>query len=527
MAVKEFFMGQFCERDATTSAVTVGSRGSRETVEMARRKFVKEAQTIAALDNRHVIRIHDIFEGNGTAYYVMEYLPGGSLADLVKARGVLPEEEAVGYARQVADALEYIHGRSVLHLDIKPGNLLFREGGELVLIDFGVSKHYDEGGVETTESPVARSRGYAPIEQYQGGGTRQFAPSTDLYSLGAVLYYMLTGSRPPEATEIIEGALTYPGHVSPAMRAVIGKAMAPRRGDRYQSAGEFRQALINRGHVVSGDEATEMDVADGATPPEAAVISSGTLRSGSGSGKKDPGRRNMALLAGVVVILALLAYGILSVSSEQPVASSVSGQSAVSSVSIGQPAAPGKTGRAGAANAINGHGYVDLGLSVKWATCNVGANKPEEYGNYYAWGETRTKSSYDVDNCETWEEDIGDIGGTSRDVAHVKWGSSWRMPTLKEFQELIDNCDWEWTTLDGVSGYRVTGKNGNSIFLPAAGWRDGTSLKYAGEFGNFWSSTPRGGGTQYAYDLYFDSGDHDWGWDYRNNGLSVRPVSEF
>lgn len=169
VAVKEFFMGQFCERDATTSAVTVGSRGSRETVEMARRKFVKEAQTIAALDNRHVIRIHDIFEGNGTAYYVMEYLPGGSLADLVKARGVLPEEEAVGYARQVADALEYIHGRSVLHLDIKPGNLLFREGGELVLIDFGVSKHYDEGGVETTESPVARSRGYAPIEQYQGG----------------------------------------------------------------------------------------------------------------------------------------------------------------------------------------------------------------------------------------------------------------------------------------------------------------------------------------------------------------------
>ena len=215
----------------------------------------------------------------------------------------------------------------------------------------------------------------------------------------------------------------------------------------------------------------------------------------------------MALLAGVVVILALLVYGILSVSSEQP-------------------AAPGKTGRAGAA-AINGHEYVDLGLSVRWATCNIGADSPEEYGDYYAWGETETKSSYDIDNCETWDEDIDDIAGTSRDVAHVRWGSPWRMPTKKEFDELLSNCDWKWTTLNGKSGYRVTGKNGNSIFLPAAGWRYGTSLYFAGDYGYYWGSTPYGSGTQYAYYLDFRSGNQYWGWSNRSLGQSVRPVSEF
>ena len=117
--------------------------------------------------------------------------------------------------------------------------------------------------------------------------------------------------------------------------------------------------------------------------------------------------------------------------------------------------------------------------------------------------------------------------GTSRDVAHVKWGSSWRMPTHDEFRELVDNCDWKWTTLDGVSGYRVTGKNGNWIFLPAAGWRYGSSLYYAGEFGNFWSFTPDGGGTQGACSLGFYSVGHGWSWGYRGSGFSVRPVSEF
>ena len=164
---------------------------------------------------------------------------------------------------------------------------------------------------------------------------------------------------------------------------------------------------------------------------------------------------------------------------------------------------------------------------MKWATCNVGANSPEEYGDYYAWGETKTKSRYGEDNCETYNKNIDDIGGTSRDVAHVRWGSSWRMPTKAEFEELVKKCDWKWTTLDGVSGYRVTGKNGNSIFLPAAGWRFGTSLYHAGEDGFYWSSTPLGYDIWNAYYLSFGSRLYEWGYGNRYTGRSVRPVSDF
>ena len=180
-----------------------------------------------------------------------------------------------------------------------------------------------------------------------------------------------------------------------------------------------------------------------------------------------------------------------------------------------------------AEGSINGYDYVDLGLSVVWATCNVGASNPENIGDYYAWGETETKESYDEDNCETYGLDIDDIGGTDRDVAYVKWGGTWRMPTKDEFEELIDYCTWTWTTLNEMNGYKVTSMiNSNYIFLPAAGWRLGTSLDYAGSRGGYWSSTPGEGNAQRAYYLGFHSGVHDWNWYYRGRGQSVRPVSE-
>lgn len=169
-----------------------------------------------------------------------------------------------------------------------------------------------------------------------------------------------------------------------------------------------------------------------------------------------------------------------------------------------------------------GHDYVDLGLSVKWATCNVGANSPEDYGEYYAWGETSTKSSYTEDNCATYEKSIGDIKGTNMDVAHVKWGGSWRMPTKEEFDELCKKCNWEWTG----SGYKVTGPNGNSIYLPAAGSRLGETLYGGGLYGGYSSSTPNSESTQCAYGLGIDSDDQDAGWGGRYLGHTVRPVLE-
>lgn len=178
--------------------------------------------------------------------------------------------------------------------------------------------------------------------------------------------------------------------------------------------------------------------------------------------------------------------------------------------------------------AINGHEWVDLGLpsGLKWATCNVGASSPSDYGNYYAWGETSPKSSYTEGNCATWEQNIGDIAGTSRDAARQNWGGSWRMPTHAEFGELINNCTWTWTTQNGHNGYKVTGPNGNSIFLPAAGCPYGASSYHVGSDGFYWSSTPYGSSTQRAYIFSFDSGIRNRFWDSRYHGQSVRPVSE-
>ena len=196
------------------------------------------------------------------------------------------------------------------------------------------------------------------------------------------------------------------------------------------------------------------------------------------------------------------------------------------------------------------HEYVDLGLSVKWATCNVGATKPEEYGDYFAWGETQPKSIYDwstykwcngsyntltkynnrssygtVDNKTTLE--------LSDDAARANWGGSWRMPTDAELTELREQCTWTGTTQNGVYGYKVTSKKSGytnkSIFLPAAGCRKFSSLYYAGSYGNYWSSSLY---TDYPYALYdawyvgFGSDGVFRGIEYRYSGFSVRPVCQ-
>ena len=171
--------------------------------------------------------------------------------------------------------------------------------------------------------------------------------------------------------------------------------------------------------------------------------------------------------------------------------------------------------------------WIDLGLSVKWASCNVGASSPEDYGSYFAWGETSPKDSYYWDNCITMEKHMCDISGNSAyDAATANWGAPARMPTKAECKELVNGCTWQWTTYNGVNGMLVTGPNGNSIFLPAAGYRYGTALNNAGEYGLYWSSTPVEDGDDFACRLYFDAyGDGWFDWYYRYYGHSVRPVS--
>lgn len=180
---------------------------------------------------------------------------------------------------------------------------------------------------------------------------------------------------------------------------------------------------------------------------------------------------------------------------------------------------------------VGEHEAVDLGLSVKWATCNIGASSMEDYGCYFAWGETAEKSSYDSDNCNLYgigysnlqRQGVIDSDGNltaNYDAATVNWGGCWRMPTLTEIKELFNNCTWTWTTQNGINGYNVTGTNGNSIFLPAAGYRYGESLYY--DCSRYWSSTAsRYGG---SYEFHFSSGYRDWSYYNFDKGQSVRPV---
>jgi len=258
VAIKEFFMREYCNRDTDTSQVTVGSEGSRDVVEKFRSKFVKEAQNIACLKHPHIISIYDVFEDNGTAYYVMEYLDHGSLAELVKQRGRLSEADALSYIRQIADALRYIHARKMNHLDVKPGNILIDETDGAVLIDFGLSKRYDDEGNQTSTTPVGISHGYAPLEQYKKGGVGTFSPSTDIYSLGATLYRLVTGETPPDANDVNdEGLPAFPSCVPPSVAHAIEQAMQPRRKDRPQSVDAFL-ALLDADAKVD-DERTVLD----------------------------------------------------------------------------------------------------------------------------------------------------------------------------------------------------------------------------------------------------------------------------
>ena len=248
VAVKEFFMRELCERDETTSHVTLGTQGSRQTVSRFREKFLKEARNIARFNHPNIVRIIDVFEENDTAYYVMEYAENGSLADKVKDQNHLPEPVATRYILQVASALDYIHQQRMNHLDIKPANIMLNEKDESVLIDFGLSKQYDTvTGAQTSTTPVGISEGYAPMEQYKQGGVQEFSPETDIYALGATFYKLLTGKTPPSASDVNEDGLPLDElrakGVSQAAIDVISHAMEGRKKDRTKSIAQFVGAL--------------------------------------------------------------------------------------------------------------------------------------------------------------------------------------------------------------------------------------------------------------------------------------------
>ena len=598
VAIKEFFVKDFCNRDGETSRITVGTESKRPLVTKLLMKFKDEARSLYRLRHPGIVRVSDVFEENGTAYYVMDYIEGHSLQDVVKAEGRLTEDRSLKYIREVSEALSYVHSHNRLHLDIKPGNIMIDGNDHAILIDFGASKQYDEASGENTSTLMGRTPGYAPPEQ-MSNKVGKFLPATDIYALGATLYKCLSGETPPDSTDLISGEelVPLPSTVHDSTRRAVSAAMELNKGRRPQSVKEFLAILDGSFEPDRSEESTFLDTGIKKTKfrnehHNAACMSHGMGKENleekslvnvkekaaekilESESESQSSRKSRFLRFGLVTLCVvagvLIGFLLLRPVSEQDNASpevaldSLKAEKAKSDSvrrreffmhkrdSIRAVEAELRSREATALEAaaaseaamkrmqdsltrltearegrgkVNGHEWIDLGLSVKWATCNVGANSPSDYGSYYAWGETSVKSTYTDANSKTYDVQMDDISGNALyDVARSRWGGSWRLPTREEMEELVVKCRWEWSSQDSHNGYQVTGPNGASIFLPASGWCYGTTFGYAGEVGNYWASSPYS--TDGAFYLYFDSTKHGVEGNSRNGGFTVRPVKD-
>lgn len=310
VAIKEFFVKDFCNRDEVTCHVTVGTQSKKGLVAKLRKKFVDEAKALCRLEHPGIVRVTDVFEENGTAYFVMDYVAGRSLSDIVKDH-VLPEAEALDYIRQIGVALLYVHSNNRLHLDIKPANIMVGGDGKAVLIDFGASKQYDEENGENTSTLMGKTPGYAPPEQ-MGNDVQRFIPATDIYALGATLYKALTGVTPPASNLRISGdeIRPLPPSVSTGTVNAVFAAMQLNKNKRPQSVAAFLAMLGS-----ADQEVTEIVIDGGAQPgpkPSPKPVTPAPqpshlhddIHSKPSSSSPSSLRRYMALAIGLVVIVA-------------------------------------------------------------------------------------------------------------------------------------------------------------------------------------------------------------------------------
>lgn len=241
-AIKEFFMRGISQRDNNNTTVSVSNTDNRETFASQLEKFKKEARRLRKLNNEHIVRVHDLFEENGTAYYVMDYIDGENLSDRLKRTGKpLSEAEVIQVLPQILDALEAAHKEGILHLDLKPANIMVDKQGVVKLIDFGASKQQSAQGGATTSTAVSYTNGYAPREQMEQN-LEKFGPWTDFYALGATLYTLLTNKKPPLPSDIDDDgsedknvALPMPTSCSETIRKFVLCLLQTDKGKRPQS----------------------------------------------------------------------------------------------------------------------------------------------------------------------------------------------------------------------------------------------------------------------------------------------------
>lgn len=258
VAIKEFYPSGYCRRESDDS-LTAGSMnvtGDRDMVGKMKAKFLKEARNIAKFDHPGIVKIHAAFEENNTAYYVMDYIEGQSLEDLVDRKGPLSVDQAAEYVRQVGDSLEYVHLHKINHLDVKPSNIIVRSRDDRpILIDFGLAKQYDSKGKQTSTTVMGVSHGFSPIEQYSG--IPNFSPQTDVYSLAATLYFLVSGKIPPDATVLSNTQnLVFPANFPPQLKGLIIKGMSV-WSQRHQTVKQFLEHLSSIVRQSTSERAEE------------------------------------------------------------------------------------------------------------------------------------------------------------------------------------------------------------------------------------------------------------------------------
>ena len=318
VAVKEFFMREINSRDG--SVVTGGGTTRDGLFQRYRQKFRHEAQSLSRMQHPGIVRVVEAFDTNNTSYIAMEYLGGGSLDDLIPPQG-LPEAEALRYIRAIGQALAYMHDHQMLHLDLKPSNIMLNRQGEPVIIDFGLSKHYDDSGNPESSTTVgAGTPGYAPIEQASYRDGKTFPVTIDVYALGATLFKLLCGHRPPEAPDLFTEGFPYADlqHIDKTTVNAVAKAMAPNKNDRYPSVPAFLTALgaatpsVDSEATTFDDEKTTVDMV-----PEALATSPASYSEGETpkmEDKKQKPKKKVLLwlllfLLAIAAVVAVVALG--------------------------------------------------------------------------------------------------------------------------------------------------------------------------------------------------------------------------
>lgn len=442
-AMKEFFMDG-CLRDASGKVSTADTKGEAAD---GLKDFISEARRLNSLCGqcRNIVPVDEVFEANGTACYVMEFLDGGSLADYVKKHGALSVGAAKKILKPVADAVAFLHCNRITHLDIKPGNIMFRSNGEPVLIDFGLAKHYDRrGNATTTVRTLAYSAGFSPAEQYVG--LKQFSPQSDVYALAATFANMLTGKTPPEAIDLEFSLNDWSVCLPEEVRPAVVHAMAYSRKDRTLSVRDFVKELYgNEPSVV--EKPVSQPAAEPTVESKTEVI---------GEGKKST--KKWWIIAACVAVAAVV--GIVCASAPQLVAVEGSQTFTVNGVKFTMVPVEGGTFTMGVTSEQGGYAG-DKAHQVTLSDYYIGQTEVTQalwkavMGSNPSFfkGDNLPVECVSWDDCQVFIQKLNQLTG-----------KQFRLPT---------EAEWEYAARGGRKsrGYKYAG--GNDIDLVA--WYDGNS----------------------------------------------------